>query len=84
MARNSFDPIEVGIALWKSVALESVLYGIQIISITKSILSQLDSIQARFAADLIGVSRSTSHTGILGELGWVTISSIVMKRKLIF
>ena len=61
MARNSFDPIEIGEALWKSVALESVLFGIQIISVTKLIMSQLDSVQARFAADLIGVNRSTSH-----------------------
>ncbi len=82
MAKNSFDPIEVGEALWKSVALESILYGIQIISVNKQILSQLDSIQASFAADLMGINRSTSHVGILRELGWIPISSMVMERKL--
>ena len=82
MARNSYDPIEVGEALWKSVALESTLYGIQIISVNKQILSQLDSIQATFAADLMGVNRSASHVGILREFGWNPISSLVMERKL--
>ena len=33
LARESFDPIEVGEALWKSVALESILHGIQVISV---------------------------------------------------
>ena len=84
MARESCAPVEVGEALWKSVALESVLYGIQIISLTKKILSELDSIQNRFVADLIGVSRSCSHVGTLRELGWCSIASLVNKRKLLF
>ena len=74
----------MGEALWKSVALESILYGIQIISVTKDIMSKLDSIQCNFAADLIGVSRSSSHVGLLRELGWSPISSLVKKRKLLY
>ena len=84
MARDSHDPIEVGEALWKSVALESILYGIQIVSVTNLILNKLDSVQASFAADLLGVGRSTSHAGILREMGWTPISCMVMKRKLLY
>ena len=67
MAKESHDPIEVGEALWKTVALESILYGIQIISVTKDIMSKLDSIQCRFAADLIGVGGSSSHVGLMRD-----------------
>ena len=84
MAKESCAPVEVGEALWKSVALESVLYGIQVVSLTRKIMSELDSIQGRFAADLIGVSRSSSHIGILRELGWCSVSTLVKKRKLLF
>ena len=84
MAKESCAPVEVGEALWKSVALESVLYGIQVVSLTRKIMSELDSIQGRFAADLIGVSRSSSHIGILRELGWCSVSILVKKRKLLF
>ena len=84
MVKDSFDPIEVGMALWEAVALQSILYGIQVVSLTKSILTDLDSIQASFAADLMGVSRSSSHTGILREMGWGEISTTITKRKLIY
>ena len=66
------------------MALESILHGIQVISVTKANITQLDSIQASFAADLIGVKRSSSHAAILRELGWNTLSSTIMKRKLLF
>ena len=84
MAKESFDPIEVGEAMWKSIALEAVLYGIQVISLNEQILTKLDSIQANFAADLLQVKRSCSHVGLLRELGWVPLSSLVAKRKLAF
>ena len=84
MARESFDPIEVGEAMWKSIAIEAVLYGIQAISVPEYILTKLDSIQAKFAADLLQVNRTCSHIGLLRELDWVSISSLVAKRKLVY
>ena len=84
MAKESFDPIEVGEAMWKSIAIEAVLYGIQTISVTEHILTKLDSIQATFAADLLQVNRTCSHVGLLRELGWASISSLVVKRKLVY
>ena len=38
MAKESFDPIEVGEAIRKSIAIEAVLYGIQTISVTELVL----------------------------------------------
>jgi hypothetical protein len=64
MAQESFDPIEVGEAMWNSIAIEAVLYGIQTISVTEHILTKLDSIQATFAADLLQVNRTCSHVGL--------------------
>ena len=69
MAKESFDPIEVGVAMWKTIALKAVLYGIQVISVNEQILTNLDSIQTSFAADLLQVRRSCSQAGLLRELG---------------
>ena len=84
IAKDSFDPIQVGVALWQSTALESVLYGIQIASVTDVILKQMDSIQANFCADLMQVRRSSSHAAIFREMGLKPVSSIVMQRKLLY
>ena len=64
--------------------MESALYGIQVISVTKANLAKLDSIQANFAADMIGVRRTCSHVAIRRELGWSAISTIIMRRKLLY
>ena len=82
IARESFNPIEVAEAMWKGIAIESVLYGIEIASITKANMALLDSIQCQLGAALLGVRSSCSHAAILKELGWCNISSTIMKRKL--
>ena len=81
-ANNSFDKIKVACALWKNIALPTVLYGIEIVKLDKKDLEKLDSIQAEFIALLLGVSSKCSHAGLLKELNWVPISSLIMKRKL--
>ena len=68
--------------MWKSIALESILYGIEITSMSKADLSTLDSIQGNFGAGLLGVRRTCTHAAIHKELGWLNISSIIMKRKM--
>ena len=84
MAKESFNGGMVGDALWKSVALESVLYGMQVVKISNTDLETLDSIEKSFAADLLRVPRSTSGVGVLRELGWKRISTIIKERKLIY
>ena len=74
IAKNSFDPVQVGVALWQATALESVLYGIQIVSVTDDILTKLDSIQSNFCADLMQVRRSSSHSAIIREMGLKPVS----------
>ena len=69
MAKESFDLIQVGVAIWKTIALKAVLYGIQVISVNEQILTNLDSIQTSFAADLLQVRRSCSQAVLLRELG---------------
>ena len=55
--------------MWKTIALKVVLYGIQVISVNEQILTNLDSIQTSFAADLLQVRRSCSQAVLLNELG---------------
>ena len=82
LARESHDPCQVASALWKQVATEGILYGIQAVSITKKIMRELDSIQAGVGAFILGVRRSCSHEAIRKELGWKSMSAIIYTRKL--
>ena len=69
IARESFDPCVVAEALWTQVALEGILHGIQVVSVTEQQLDQLDSIQARIGAVILRVRHSCSHAAIRKELG---------------
>ena len=82
IARDSFNPIEVGEALWQSVALESSLHAAEVTNLSLKDLAILDSIQANFGVGMLGVRIGSSHAAILKELGWMSISTIIMKRKL--
>ena len=82
LAKESFDFIAVGADLFTSLALASTLYGIEVISVTKNICQQLDSIQAEFAAKLLKVNTTCAHAGLLKEMGWAPVSMIIAKRKL--
>ena len=82
LASESHDPCQVASALWKQVATEGILYGIQAVSITKKIMRELDSIQAGVGAFILGVRRSCSHEAIRKELGWKSMSAIIYTRKL--
>ena len=84
MANNSHDRVNVGAILWKSCALPSVLHGIEIITLSKHCIHEMESIQARFGAALMGVRSSTAHCAIRKELGLPTIESLIYKRKLIY
>ena len=58
MAKESFDPISVGEALWQGVAIPAVLHGSEVVSVTMGkggTVEKLDSIQARFGASLLRV-----------------------------
>ena len=67
LAKESFDPCRVADALWKQVATEAILYGVQVVSITKEIMKTLDSIQARVGAFILGVRQTCSHEAIRKE-----------------
>jgi hypothetical protein len=79
IARDSHDPHSVADALWHQVALEGILHGIQITSVTENIMTQLDSIQAHVGAAILGVRQSTSHAAVRKELGWSTVHCKIYK-----
>ena len=82
LAKESHDPCKVADALWRQVATEGILYGIQAISVTKKVMTELDSIQAGVGAFILGVRRTCSHEAIRKELGWKSMSAIIYTRKL--
>ena len=82
MARNSFDPISVGITLWKSVALPAVLYGVEITSLDQATINKLESIQSEFSAHLLGLRKTVSASAVRSTLGIKTIETEIIFKKL--
>ena len=84
LAKNSYEPITVGLALWNSCAIPALLHGIEIISLNKKDIDDLETLQCQFGAALLGVPISTAHCGVRRELGLVPIKILIYKRKLLY
>ena len=84
LADNSYSPIQVGLALWKTCAIPALLHGIEIISVNRDNLKKLESIQHRFGSTLMGIAQSSTHVGVRKELGLQSISTLIYKRKLTY
>ena len=82
MSKESYAPVLVGVTLWKSYALPSILYGIETASLTKKVIEELESIQGRFATSLIGVRHTASHEAALRELDLTKLEQTIYTRKL--
>ena len=63
-------------------AIPSILYGCEVAGFTEKSISDLESVQANMGAFILGVSKFSAHIGILNELGWPSIRSIIYERKL--
>ena len=82
MAAKSHDPHEVASTLWHKTALPSILYGAEVAGFTKKHIEDLESVQARVAAFVLGVHNTYAHVGILTEVGWPSITSQIYKMKM--
>ena len=82
MAKQSYSPVTVGVALWQAYALPSILYGIETASITRAIINDLESTQGSFVTSLLGVRCTASHEAALREVGLPRIEQIICIRKL--
>ena len=64
--------------------MERSINGCEMASITEKIMNELNSIQAKVGAYILGVTRTCSHAAIRKELGWESMRSKIYKRKLLY
>ena len=84
MAKDSFNRIEVGEALWENVSLPSLLYGSECLSLTKTELGKLEASQRGLAKWLLGHNRNAAGVAASVELGWKSITHLYEEKKLLF
>ena len=63
-------------------AIPSILYGCEVAGFTEKSISDLEGVQANMGAFILGVSKFSAHIGIINEIGWPSIRSIIYERKL--
>lgn len=76
---NSYEVVR---GLWKSVAVPSIMYGIEAIGFTKRDIAELDRIQNRVGRLGLGANRFVAVEAIRGEMGWSSFEERMAKAKL--
>ena len=83
LAKDSFNRIEVGEALWENVSLPSLLYGSECLTLTKTELGKLEASQRGLAKWLLGHDRNAAGVAASVELGWKSIKHLYEEKKLL-
>ena len=81
-AGQAFDIVEAAEALWESVNLGSVLYGLEVVVLNEGTKKKLENIQHDMAKWVIGVPRETENVAVMNELDWEDIKTRIAKSKL--
>lgn len=68
--------------LWQQVQKPGILYGSNVICYDKGWIKSLESTQHKIGCKILGVPRTSSYTGIRGELGWTTLEGEIKLAKL--
>ena len=71
-------------ALWTSVAMPGVLYGVNMIPLSNSASSSLEVIQNQVGKAALGVPQSTANPVVKVELGWKPLQLLVDEAILCF
>lgn len=82
MSKTVADRVDVVVALWKNVALPALLYGCEVLSLTRSCLDDLEHWQAVVGKSALQVPGSTANELVNLDLGFKPVSMIVWEQKL--
>ena len=77
-------PQSVMSQIYWTVAVPKMLYGLEIVPIKEKHISELEQAHRKFAKTIQGLSNNIPNAAPLATLGWVTKSSFIAMRKLIF
>ena len=79
---KSCAKIIIGKAYWKSIALPSILYGTNVINITKQEIVKLQRTENKVYRQILGAPTYTQETALRGEVGSSSVEGRVMTSRL--
>ena len=78
------DRVDVYLAMWKNIALPSILYGLEAIPFDRIQEEKLEQIQISLGKCILGVRDSTANVVVYSELGLKPVSLLISERKIRF
>ena len=84
VARMRANKYEVLRELWKSVAVPSVLYGMNVMYWNETDMQKLERVQNKIGRVALGANGYAAVEAIRGEMGWSTFSERCMKGCMMF
>ena len=73
-----------GTHVYNSICLSKLLYGVEMLKLSDSVIMDLESFQASAAKLLQGLPAQTCNIGAVRTLGWLSIQSQIDYNKLVF
>ena len=84
LAKETVDCIGMTDMLWTGEALPSILYGTEVVVMTKETIASLEKQQNNIARQVLGVNRSINGNAVRSEMGWKSMEGHIYKRKMNF
>jgi hypothetical protein len=81
-AAGSCNKAYVGKIAWEVIGRPAVIYGSEVVQITKTELDKLEVVQVGVGKFILGLPECTPGEAVRGELGWWKMEDYVAQRKL--
>ena len=82
--KKSYDRTTVGKAIWKLQMIPALMYGKEVVILSKKVIEKLQAIENRVYRYLIGVAGSTPVVTLRGEIGASRVETRAMETVLMF
>ena len=76
------DKVDVYLAMWKNVALPSILYGLEALPFSSIEEEKIEKVQISLGKSILGIRQSTAGPVVYTELGLKPISMLITERKI--
>jgi hypothetical protein len=84
IARNTVDPVNMTELIWNGEVIPAGLYGCEMVTMTKQVLEKLEKLQGDTLRKLFKATKSTNIDVLRQEIGWMSTTGLIYKRKINF
>lgn len=84
LVKSGPDRSELAYTLWSCVALPSILYGSEVIPLTKGTISEIEKCQCSVGKFILQIPRSSANVSCHLDAGFKPVWAVVAERALLF